>query len=64
MSLTAAEVAVLCDVGQAVALSDARQGEVEKLIQQGYLTRVGPLYGLTPMGEKELAERGVGLNEA
>lgn len=64
MSLNAAEIAVLCDVGQAVALSDARHDEVEQLIQRGYLTRVGQLYELTPMAEKELADRGIGLNEA
>lgn len=62
--LTDEQVAVLCDIGQSVAFADDVHGEVEKLIVEGYVMKDGDLYGLTPKGEKILADRGAGLNEA
>jgi hypothetical protein len=58
------QVAVLCDIGQSIAFADDRHGEVEKLIVEGYVTKDGDIFELTPKGEKILADRGAGLNEA
>jgi hypothetical protein len=58
------QVAVLCDIGQSIAFGDDRHGEVEKLIVEGYVTKDGDIFELTPKGEKILADRGAGLNEA
>jgi hypothetical protein len=58
------QVAVLCDIGQSIAFADDRRGEVEKLIIEGYVFKDGDLFELTPKGEKILADRGAGLNEA
>lgn len=62
--LTDQQVAVLCDISQSVAFADDLHGEVEKLIVEGYVLKDGDLYELTPKGEKILADRGAGLNEA
>jgi hypothetical protein len=62
--LTDEQVAVLCDITQSVAFADDLHGEVEKLIVEGYVLKDGDLYGLTPKGEKVLADLGAGLNEA
>jgi len=37
---------------------------VEKLIVEGYVSKDGDIFELTPKGEKILADRGSGLNEA
>jgi hypothetical protein len=58
------QVAVLCDIGQSIAFADNRHGEVEKLIVEGYVSKDGDIFELTPKGEKILADRGAGLNEA
>jgi hypothetical protein len=58
------EVAVLCDIAQSIAFADDRHGEVERLIMEGYVSKDGDLYELTPKAEKILSDRGVGLNEA
>ena len=58
------QVAVLYDIGQSIAFADDRRGEVEKLIIEGYVSKDGDLFELTPKGEKILADRGAGLNEA
>jgi len=58
------QVAVLCDIGQSIAFADNRHGEVEKLIVEGYVSKDGDSFELTPKGEKILADRGSGLNEA
>ncbi len=58
------QVAVLCDIGQSIAFADDRHGEVEKLIVEGYVSKDGDIFELTPKGEKILADRGAGLNEA
>ena len=61
---TDAQVAVLCDIAQSVAFSDDRQGEVDRLVKEGYVVKDGDLYRLTPQAEKVLSERGAGLNES
>jgi hypothetical protein len=62
--LTEEQMAVLCDIAQSIAFADDRQGEVDRLIKEGYITKDGDLYELTPKAEKVLADRGAGLNEA
>jgi uncharacterized protein YkvS len=62
--LTDEQLAVLCDIGQSVAFADDLHGEVEKLNVEGYVLKDGDLYELTAKGEKVLADRGAGLNEA
>ncbi len=58
------EVAVLCDIAQSIAFADDRQGEIDRLIKEGYVSKDGDLYELTPKAEKILSDRGAGLNEA
>jgi len=58
------QVAVLCDIAQSIAFADDMQGEVERLILEGYVAKDGDLYELTPKAQKLLADRGAGLNEA
>jgi hypothetical protein len=58
------QLAVLCDIGQSIAFADDRRGEVEKLIVEGYVSKDGDIFALTPKGEKIIADRGAGLNEA
>jgi hypothetical protein len=62
--LSSERVAILCDVGQSIAFADDRDAELKKLIAEGYVRKDGESYELTPKGEKELADRGAGLNEA
>jgi hypothetical protein len=62
--LTDAQVAVLCDIAQSTPLAGHRRGEVDRLMNEGYLTRDGDLYELTPKAQKALSDRGAGLNEA
>jgi hypothetical protein len=58
------EVAVLCDIAQSIAFADDKQGQIDRLIVEGYVSKDGDLYELTPKAEKILSDRGVGLNEA
>jgi predicted transcriptional regulator len=58
------EVAILCDIAQSIAFADDMQGEIDRLIKEGYVSKDGDLYELTPKAEKVLSERGAGLNEA
>jgi len=58
------QVAVLCDIAQSIAFADDMQGEVDRLILEGYVAKDGDLYELTPKAQKLLADRGTGLNEA
>jgi hypothetical protein len=58
------QVAVLCDIAQSIAFADDMQGEVERLIVEGYVSKDGDLYELTPKAQKLLSDRGAGLNEA
>lgn len=58
------QVAVLCDIAQSIAFADDKQGEVDRLIKDGYVARNGDLFELTPKAQKVLSDRGAGLNEA
>ncbi|MGY4476847.1 putative transcriptional regulator [Bradyrhizobium sp. USDA 3364] len=58
------QVAVLCDIAQSIAFADDVQGEVDRLIKEGYVAKDGDLYELTPKAEKILSERGASLNRA
>ena len=60
--LTDAQIAILCDIGQAVAFADDRQGEVAHLIVEGYVQKDGDLFKLTPKGEAAVVDHGAGLN--
>lgn len=62
--LSDGQIAILCDIGQSIAFDDDKHGEVEKLIIEGYVTKNGDLYELSPKGEKIIEDRGAGLNEA
>ncbi|KRP89353.1 MULTISPECIES: Rossmann-fold NAD(P)-binding domain-containing protein [Bradyrhizobium] len=55
------QVAVLCDIAQSIAFADDVQGEVDRLIREGYVAKDGDLYELTPKAEKVLSERGACL---
>ncbi|OKO71302.1 hypothetical protein [Bradyrhizobium sp. NAS96.2] len=56
------QVAVLCDIAQSIAFAGDAQGEVDRLIKEGYVAKDGDLYELTPKAEKVLSERGASLN--
>ncbi|HET7886889.1 MAG TPA: hypothetical protein VFL62_11740 [Bradyrhizobium sp.] len=62
--LSDAQVAVLCDIAQSVALADDRQRELEQLAREGYIARDGERFAVTPKGQQVLSDRGAGLNEA
>ena len=62
--MTDAQLAVLCDIAQSVALAGDQRREIDRLLQEGYVARSGDGYKLTPKAEKTLSDRGVGLNEA
>jgi len=57
------EVAILRDIAQSIAFADDMKGEVDRLIKEGYVSKDGDLYELTPKAEKALADRGASLNE-
>ena len=57
-------VAILCDIGQATSFTGDKHAELKRLIAEGYIQKVGDSHELTPKGEKELEDRGAGLNEA
>ncbi|HEY0848708.1 MAG TPA: hypothetical protein VGD96_02265 [Bradyrhizobium sp.] len=58
------QVAVLRDIAQSIAFADDMQGEVDKLIREGYVAKDGDLYELTPKAQKLLSDRAAGLNQA
>lgn len=60
--LTDAQIAILCDIGQAIAFDDDKQGEVAHLIIEGYVQKDGDLFKLTPKGESAVVDHGAGLN--
>ena len=62
--LTDAQIAILCDIGQASSFNEDKKGEVLSLVVRGYVERDGDLFKITPRCEKELADRGAGLNES
>jgi hypothetical protein len=57
-------VAILCDIGQSASFADDKHAELKKLIAEGYVRKADDSYQLTPKGEKELEDRGAGLNES
>jgi hypothetical protein len=62
--LTDAQIAILCDLGQASSFDEDKKGEVVGLIIRGFIERDGDLFKITPRGEKILTDRGAGLNES
>jgi predicted transcriptional regulator len=56
------DIAVLCDIAQSIAFADDTRGEIDRLIKEGYVSKDGDLYELTPKAEKILTDRGVGAN--
>jgi hypothetical protein len=62
--LTDAQIAILCDIGQASSFNEETKDEVLGLLVRGYVERDGELLKITPRGEKVLSDRGVGLNES
>jgi hypothetical protein len=62
--LTDAQIAILCDLGQASSFDDDKKGEVVGLIIRGFIEKDGDLFKITPRGEKVLTDRGAGLNES
>jgi hypothetical protein len=62
--LTDAQIAILCDIGQASSFDDEKRGEVLSLVVRGYVESDGDLFKITPRGEKVLTDRGAGLNES
>jgi hypothetical protein len=62
--LTDAQIAILCDIGQASSFDEEKKGEVLSLVVRGYVEKDGDLFKITPRGAKVLTDRGAGLNEA
>ena len=63
--LSDSEISVLCDIGQSIAFADDdKQGDIDRLIKEGYVAKDGDLYVLTPRADKVLLDRGAGLNES
>jgi hypothetical protein len=62
--LTDAQIAILCDIGQASSFNEEKQGQVMMMMARGYIERDGDLFKITPLGEKILTDRGAGLNES
>jgi hypothetical protein len=62
--LTDAQIAILCDIGQASSFDEEKKGEVLSLVIRGYVEKDGDLFKVTPRGEKVLTDRGAGLNES
>ena len=62
--LTDAQIAILCDIGQASSFDEEKKGEVLRLVVRGYVEKDGDLFKITPKGQKILTDRGAGLNES
>jgi hypothetical protein len=62
--LTDAQIAILCDIGQASSFDENKKGEVVSLIIRGFIEKDGDIFKITPRGEKVLTDRGAGLNES
>ena len=62
--LTDAQIAILCDIGQASSFDEEKKGEVLSLVIRGYVEKDGDLFKVTPRGEKVLTDRGAGLNKS
>jgi hypothetical protein len=55
--LTDEQVALLCEIGRSIAFDDEKNGEVERLVVDGYVLRNGDLYDLTAKGLKIVEDR-------
>src|SRR3954470_1359372 len=55
--LTDEQVALLCDIGRSIAFDDDKNGEVDRLIVDGYVLKDGDLYDLTAKGLKIVEDR-------
>jgi len=62
--LNDAQIAILCDIGQASSFDEEKRGDVLSLVVRGYVERDGDLFKITPRGQKVLTDRGAGLNES
>ena len=62
--LSDAQIAILCDIGQASSFHEEKRGDVLSLVVRGYVERDGDLFKITPRGQKVLSDRGAGLNES
>jgi hypothetical protein len=62
--LTDAQIAILCDIGQASSFDQGKKAEVVSLIVRGFIEKDGDNFKITPRGEKVLTDRGAGLNES
>jgi hypothetical protein len=62
--LSDAQIAILCDIGQASSFDEEKRGDVLSLVVRGYVERDGDLFKITPRGQKVLSDRGAGLNES
>jgi hypothetical protein len=62
--LNDAQIAILCDIGQASSFDEEKSGDVLSLVVRGYVERDGDLFKITPRGQKVLTDRGAGLNES
>jgi hypothetical protein len=62
--LTDAQIAILCDLGQASSFDEDKNVEVVSLIIRGFIEKDGDIFKITPRGEKVLTDRGAGLNES
>jgi hypothetical protein len=63
--LTDDQLSLLCDIGQAsTTFAENKKHEIVHLLVRGFIERDGSQFRVTRLGEKALADRGVGLNEA
>lgn len=62
--LTDSQIAILCDIGQSIAFSDPKRGEIDALVIEGYVHKDGDVYELTSKGLQVVTDSGAGLNEA
>jgi hypothetical protein len=62
--LSDAQIAILCDIGQASSFDEEKRGDVLSLVVRGYVERDGDVFKITPRGQKVLTDRGAGLNES
>jgi DNA-binding IclR family transcriptional regulator len=58
------QIAVLSDIAQSIAFADDMKREVDRLIREGYVSKDGELYELTPKAEKALSDWAARLSEA
>jgi hypothetical protein len=56
--LTDAQIAILCDIGQASSFDEEKKGEVLSLVVRGYVERDGDLFKITPKGRESIDRSG------